>query len=92
MVVLSLPNLPDTASTMVIDACEREGLELALHPALFVVSPSRLSVDKIGGEPVLYYRAHYAQPANFMLKQISDNLGLLRHWSPWLRYCCSRRS
>ena len=75
LVVLSLPNLPEAVSTTVIEACEREGVELVLHPGLPVASPFRLTVDQFGGEPVLYYRAHGAQPADLMLKQITDYLG-----------------
>jgi exopolysaccharide biosynthesis polyprenyl glycosylphosphotransferase len=87
LVVLSLPNLPESASTLVIEACEREGVELVLHPGLPVASPFRLTVDQIGGEPVLYYRAHGAQPADLMIKQIADYLGaafLLLALSPLL--------
>ncbi len=75
LVVLSLPNLPEVASRTVIAACEREGVEIVLHPGLPVASPFQLTVDQIGGEPVLYYRAHGAQPADFLIKQITDYLG-----------------
>lgn len=50
-------------------------MELILHPGFPVASPFRLSADQIGGEPVLYYRAHGARPTDLFTKQVSDYLG-----------------
>ncbi len=75
IVLLDLPSLDPVAANTVIAACECEGIELVLYPGLPVATPVNLTVEHIGGEPVLYYRAHPASPGALAFKQLLDYLG-----------------
>lgn len=72
VVMLGLAGLDEPAVAAVLDACEREGVEVVIHPGLALTATSRLTVDHLGGEPVLYYRAQTARPADLLLKQCLD--------------------
>ncbi len=75
VVMLSLAGLHETAVAAVLSACDREGVEVVIHPGLALTSPFRLSVDQLGGESVLYYRAQNARPVHLLLKQVIDYVG-----------------
>jgi exopolysaccharide biosynthesis polyprenyl glycosylphosphotransferase len=75
VVLLNLKDLADSDLAVVIEACEREGIEIIMHPGLSVASPFLLNVDQLGGEAVLHYRAHRADPAGLLIKQCLDYIG-----------------
>lgn len=72
VVLLDLKDLADSDVAAVIEACEREGIEIILHPGLSVASPFLLNVDLLGGAAVLHYRAHRADPGELLIKQCLD--------------------
>lgn len=75
VVILHLGELPTAVVAPVFQACEREGVEIIIHPGLGFASPFRLTVDQLAGEPVMYYRAQSARPADLAVKQAIDYLG-----------------
>lgn len=75
VVILHLGELPGTAVAAAFQACEREGVEIIIHPGLGFASPFRLTVDQLAGEPVMYYRAQSARPVDLAVKQAVDYLG-----------------
>lgn len=74
-VILLLDGLPNEAINHVVAACDAEGVELIIHPGLRVSSSHRLTVDQLGGVPVMYYRAQDARPFDLALKQAIDYIG-----------------
>ncbi len=75
VVLLNLKDLADSDLAVVIEACEREGIEIIMHPGLSVASPFLLNIDQLGGEAVLHYRAHRAEPGGLLIKQCLDYIG-----------------
>lgn len=75
IVILHLAGLSPDLINDVVQSCDREGVEIIIHPGLRFTSPFRLSVDQLGGQPVMYYRAQSARPIDLALKQIVDYLG-----------------
>ena len=75
VVMLSLSGLDEASVATVLNACDEEGVEVVIHPGLALAAPYRLTVDQLGGETVLYYRAQSARPADLALKQLIDYVG-----------------
>lgn len=75
VVMLTLAGLDESAIARVLEACEHEGIEVVIHPGLTLAAPSRLTVEALGGESVLYYHAQTARPADLLLKQCFDYVG-----------------
>ena len=75
VVMLDLQGIAEPQVESVLAACDEEGVEVAIHPGLAVVSPFRLSVDQLAGRPVLYYHAQSARPGHLFAKQVLDYVG-----------------
>jgi exopolysaccharide biosynthesis polyprenyl glycosylphosphotransferase len=75
VVILNLAGLGEDDSRRVLRLCGHEGIEVLLRPGLAALEAPRLTLDRFGGEPVLYYRAQAASPAELLLKQILDYVG-----------------
>lgn len=75
VVMLSLHGLDEPQVETVLAACDDEGVEVVIHPGLAVASPFRLTVDQLGGMPVLYYHAQSARPGHLLAKQVCDYVG-----------------
>ena len=90
-IILLLAGLSPETINQIVKACDREGVEIMINPGLNFASPFRLSMDQLGGQPVMYYRAQSARPFDLALKQFIDYLGatlLLLLFSP-LTLCCA---
>lgn len=89
-VILLLTGLPPATIDQIVQACDHEGIEIIIHPGLTFASPFRLTVDQLGGQPVMYYRAQSARPFDLALKQGIDYLGgalLFVLLSPLIIFC-----
>lgn len=74
-IILLLAGLSAETINQIVKACDREGVEIIINPGLNFASPFRLSMDQLGGQPVMHYRAQSARPFDLTLKQIIDYLG-----------------
>ncbi len=74
-IILILTGLSSETINQIVKACDREGVEIIINPGLNFASPFRLSMDQLGGQPVMYYRAQAARPFDLALKQCVDYLG-----------------
>lgn len=75
IVVVSLTGLEQLQGAAIFEACAREGIEVVIRPGLFRGAPVRLALDRLGGEPVMYFRAQAASPTQLLFKQILDYVG-----------------
>lgn len=90
VVVLQVDGLSSEVVGAVLADCNREGVEIVLHPGMSLPSPYRLSLDQLGGETVLYYRAQDARSFDLAVKQVLDyagGVGLLVLGSPLFLLC-----
>ncbi|MFM1852439.1 MAG: hypothetical protein RIS54_2123 [Verrucomicrobiota bacterium] len=90
LVILVPAGLEPGTVAALVDACDRERVELLIHPGVRVSSTVRLAMDQLGGVPVLYYRAQSARALDLALKQGLDYLGaalLLVLLSPLFLLC-----
>ncbi|MCF7686657.1 MAG: sugar transferase [Cephaloticoccus sp.] len=76
-VILHLDGLGPATVSRVVSACDHEGVEMLIHPGVQLSSPFRLSMDQLGGDPVMYYRAQSARPLDLALKQVLDYIGAI---------------
>lgn len=90
VVILQLDGLSHDVVAAVLTACNREGVEMVIHPGMSLPSPYRLMLDQLGGETVLYHRAQTARSFDLAVKQVLDYAGgaaLLVLCSPLLGLC-----
>ncbi|MCF3650984.1 sugar transferase [Synoicihabitans lomoniglobus] len=73
-VIASLGEVDRASVAPLLEACEREGIELLVRPGLPLGSAWRLTVDEFGGEPVLYVRPQDVAPTALVIKQGFDYL------------------
>lgn len=67
LVILVPAGLEPATVAALVEACDREGVELLIHPGVRVTSSVRLAMDQLGGVPVLYYRAQSARAFDLAL-------------------------
>ncbi len=74
-VILHLDGMSPETVNAAVQACDSEGVEMVIHPGVQLSSPFRLSMDQLGGDPVMYYQAQSARPVDLFLKQFIDYIG-----------------
>lgn len=72
VVIVNLAGVDRDQVTPVLLACSNEGIEVLVRPGLSTLPSPHVSVDQLGGEAVLYYRAQSAPLSHLLVKQVVD--------------------
>jgi exopolysaccharide biosynthesis polyprenyl glycosylphosphotransferase len=72
VVVVSLAGVEHHRLGPLLEACEREGVEVLVRPGLFQSAPYRVALEPLAGEPMLCLRAQAAAPWALAVKQTLD--------------------
>jgi exopolysaccharide biosynthesis polyprenyl glycosylphosphotransferase len=74
-VIIALPEIPDEQLVELISLCHREGVSIKVFPNLFDIMASGVSIDDLGGLPLLNIRDVALRGWNLALKRTMDLVG-----------------
>lgn len=73
-VVITFSSAPHDEFLTLLDRCERLGVRALVVPRLFERVPSRLSVDHVGGLPLLEMHGTSPRSVQYMIKDLVDRI------------------